>query len=304
MTDLGTHPLVQDEPPAALPRLSVIVPCFNHGDTLGGQLEALVGQDYAGWWEVIVADNGSTDHSRTVAETYVGRLPRFRVVDASLRRGASYARNTGASAAAGDFLLFCDADDEVGDDWLPAVAAAFRHNDFVASSVEIGRLNEPWVQQVRRPPTPGERLSFPPYLAHAGGSGLGVRRELFEAVSGFDESFPRLQDTDFCIRVQLTGTPLVFAPGAVIHCRYQTSWLEIYRQARSYAEGAARIYAQYAPNGAHRPHWWMWPLRHWFAMAKAASRAWDVGSRAQLAWVLGWQVGRVRGSLRYRVPAV
>jgi glycosyltransferase involved in cell wall biosynthesis len=289
---------------ATLPRLSVVIPCFNDAETLGAQLEALARQEYDGWFEVIVADNGSTDDSPSVADRYRSKLPRLRVVDASGVRGAGRARNVGAAAAVGDALLFCDADDEVGAGWLKAMGHALQKHDFVASRHEIERLNEPSVQRTRRLPPPGEPLPYPPYLPHAGGSGLGVRRELFTAVGGFDESFIRLQDTDFCVRVQLAGTPLVFPEGAVVHCRYETRWLEIFRQARSYAEGNARLLARHGSGQPNRRGWWKWPLRHWLAIAKAAATAWDPGARARLAWTLGWQVGRIRGTLRYHVPAV
>ena len=78
--------------------LSVILPCFNASATIGHQLDALTAQRWDKRWEVIVADNGSTDASRTVAESYKDRLD-LRVVDASDRKGASHARNVGASAA-------------------------------------------------------------------------------------------------------------------------------------------------------------------------------------------------------------
>ncbi|HET9225168.1 MAG TPA: glycosyltransferase, partial [Thermoanaerobaculia bacterium] len=44
-------------------KLSVVIPCLNAEATLGDQLEALAGQGWSGEWEVIVADNGSTDGS-------------------------------------------------------------------------------------------------------------------------------------------------------------------------------------------------------------------------------------------------
>ena len=308
MTDPPAEEVSRDEKATAasatLPRLSVVVPCFNDAETLGAQLEALVRQEYDGWFEVIVADNGSTDDSSLVADRYRSKLPRLRVVDASGARGAGHARNVGAEAAVGDAFLFCDADDEVGAGWLKTMGHALQEHDFVASSYETERLNEPSVQRTRHLPPPGQLLPYPPYLPHAGGSGLGVRRELFTAVGGFDESFMRLQDTDFCVRVQLAGTPLVFPEGAVVHCRYETRWLEIFRQARSYAEGNARLLARHGSGVPNRGGWWKWPLRHWLAIAKAAATAWDAGARARLAWTLGWQVGRIRGTLRYHVPAV
>src|SRR6266545_10527 len=105
-------------------KLSVVVPCFNSAKTIAIQLEALANQTWSEPWEVIVADNGSTDSSVAIAESYKKRLPHLRIVDASDRRGAGHARNVGAAAAAGDLLAFCDADDEVAPGWLSAMGQA------------------------------------------------------------------------------------------------------------------------------------------------------------------------------------
>jgi glycosyltransferase involved in cell wall biosynthesis len=46
-----------------VPRISVIIPCLNGAADIPDQLRALAGQTWSGWWEVVVADNGSTDGS-------------------------------------------------------------------------------------------------------------------------------------------------------------------------------------------------------------------------------------------------
>ena len=87
-------------------QLSVVIACYNAARTIGGQLESLARQEWSEPWEVIVADNGSTDGSAAIAEQYRSRLPSLRVVDASARRGQAYARNVGAKAARGVALAF------------------------------------------------------------------------------------------------------------------------------------------------------------------------------------------------------
>src|ERR1700756_5684791 len=98
-------------------KLSVIIPCYNVGDNIAAQLEALAGQQWSEPWEVIVADNGSTDNSLQVVRECARRLPELRIIDASGKAGAAHARNVGARAATGDYLAFCDADDEVAPGW-------------------------------------------------------------------------------------------------------------------------------------------------------------------------------------------
>ena len=132
---------------------------------------------------------------------------------------------------------------------------------------------------------------------------MGVTRELFFAVGGFDETLPLAQDTDLCIRLQLDGAVLHHALDAVVHYRFRTAFRDIYRQGRAYAWDNARLQARYSNGHYPMRDWWKWPLRHWKAMAGAAIRAYGRGGRARLAWVAGWQVGRLRASFRFRVPA-
>jgi GT2 family glycosyltransferase len=179
---------------------------------------------------------------------------------------------------------------------------ALEAHDFVASRFDVELLNEPWIRSTRRTVAPGERLPYYPFLEHAGGSGMGVKRDIFLAVGGFDDSLPVVQDADLCIRLQLAGTELVHIADAVVHVRYRTGFRDIYRQGRAYAWDNARLQARYA-NGHRAEDTWKWPLRHWKTIGAAAVRVHDRAARAQLAWVAGWQVGRIRGSLRYRVPA-
>ncbi len=68
-----------------MPSVSVVIACRNAADTLGIQLEALSRQQYDGEWDVIISDNGSTDHTRIVAQRYMSVLPGLQIVDSSDR---------------------------------------------------------------------------------------------------------------------------------------------------------------------------------------------------------------------------
>ena len=63
-----------------LPTLTVVVVCRNSAMTLAETLESVAAQEYPGWWEVLVVDNGSTDGTAVVAGRFAARLPGFRVL--------------------------------------------------------------------------------------------------------------------------------------------------------------------------------------------------------------------------------
>jgi glycosyltransferase involved in cell wall biosynthesis len=283
--------------------LSVIVPCLDAAGTIEPQLEALAQQRWSEPWELLVVDNGSTDETLETVERYRGRIANLRVVDASDKQSQPYAMNRGVEAARGESVAFCDADDVVAPGWVAAIGEAVRRDAFVASRLELDTLNEPWVLASRgRQQDEGlQQGRYPPFLPHASSTGMAVQRAVHERVGGFDDSTNYLFDTDFCYAVQLSGTPLRFAPDAVVHYRYRATIGGIYRQARNYARSDARLQAKYGPPAKLPP--WRWAVTYWRTIARSLPRATSRAGRARLAWLLGWQIGRLRGSLQHRVLA-
>lgn len=99
------------------PQASIIIPAYNAADTIADQLDALCQQVDAPEFEVIVADNGSTDNLRGAVEPFKQKL-NVRVIDASAKKGQSFARNLAVWEAQTNFILSCDADDIVGEHWV------------------------------------------------------------------------------------------------------------------------------------------------------------------------------------------
>ena len=285
-------------------KLSVIIPCYNGADTISEQLDALSGQYWSEPWEVVVADNRSTDDSMAIVRRYHGKVPNLRIVDASERQGQPYALNVGAEAAAGDALAFCDADDVVGSGWVAAMGSALSRYDFVAGRMDTEKLNRLWVQKSHSNPQKDglKKYNYPPYLSHAGGGTLGVKKKLHQAIGGFDEAFPYLHDTDFCWRLQLSGTQLHFVPQAVSHIRYRDTLKGIFRQAIGYAEYNVLLYKKFRQHGMPRLHY-QTVLSAWLIFFKKLP---SIRSKANLAswiWQLGWRYGRLKGCLKHRVIA-
>ncbi|MDA0700047.1 MAG: glycosyltransferase family 2 protein [bacterium] len=272
-------------------KLSVVIPCYNAAATLGEQLEALAEQRWDQAWEVVLADNRSTDGSMAIAASFASRLPNLRVVDASLRQGQPFALNAGAEAAHGDALAFCDADDVVGKGWVAAMGHALAHHEFVACRTDIAMLNSPAVQRTRRN-AQGHGLQAytnPPFLPHAGGGTLGVRRAL--------------HDTDYCWRLQESGVRLTFVPEALTHVRYRDTARGNYLQAKSYGEYNVLLYRRYRHHGMP-PVDWRRGVKGWLTLAMGIPLLYR--PQARLLWMrrLGWRMGRLQGSLKHRVFAL
>ncbi|OQW35945.1 MAG: glycosyl transferase family 2 [Nitrospira sp. SG-bin1] len=290
-------------------RLSVVIPCFNEADTIGTQLEALANQQWSEPWEVIVSDNGSTDGSMDVVKQYEGRLPSLRIVDASGKRGQAYARNVGAKNALGEFIAFCDADDEVGSGWLASMGEALSKWDFVACRIDVHKLSPAWVaekwdhSQARGLQTGG----FLNFLPHAGGSTIGIKRRIHEEVGGFAESCRLGEDTEYCWRVQLKGTALHFVSDAVMHVRLRDTVKGIFLQSFGWGEYRVLLYKKYLPLGLPR-HTWKEGIEAWKDLIIGfLKNIHKIRSRRDLVhWAqrLGTRMGQLKGSIKYRIFAI
>jgi glycosyltransferase involved in cell wall biosynthesis len=288
-------------------KLSVIIACYNAADTIGIQLSALANQICDEPWDVIVADNGSTDSSLAVVHKYKTLLPNLRVVDASDVQGQAHARNVGARAAAGDALAFVDADDEVAPGWVAAMFEALSQHDFVACRIDTEKLNAAWIHKVSGAPQYDsvQKTLFHPFLVHAGGGTLGIKRSLHRQIGGFDESLPPREDTDYCFRVQLLGVKLHFVPDAVLHVRLRDTLPGMFRQARLWGELGILVYKKLrerTDTRVERP--WISHIGAWRGLLRRLPQLRHPQGRA--AWIrsLGFQVGRLQGSIKHGVPPV
>jgi glycosyltransferase involved in cell wall biosynthesis len=281
--------------------VSVVIPFRNAAPHFADQLEALASQDFGGEWEVIAVDNGSTDESRQIAESFLRGL-NVRIIDAREKVGAGYARNVGARCASAQKLLFIDADDEVAPGYVAAMAAALDRYDFVTSAFDHKTLNPEWVQNAHGPVwrDPDDPLFVQwGVLPFAGGS-IGVSRSAFEAAGGFREDLPRMQDIAFSWEVQLAGTPLHYVPDAVYRVRYRSSLFGLYRQGLAGGSTAPLLYRRYRSAGMER-RTVVEMLKSWIRLVRQLSMARRKADLAPLALQLGRQVGRVRGSIRHRI---
>ncbi|MBE9138803.1 glycosyltransferase [Nodosilinea sp. LEGE 07088] len=109
--------------------ISVIIPTRNRADSLGRTLESLTCQNAPdAEFEVLVIDNGSTDHTKAVAQAFADKLPLAQLhYIFEPEPGLLSGRHRGAQAAKGEILSFLDDDVELDSGWLAAIQSAFEH---------------------------------------------------------------------------------------------------------------------------------------------------------------------------------
>jgi len=183
---------------ARMETVSVVIPTYNAASFLEQAVDSALAQTY-GAVEVIVVDDGSTDHTAEVLGRYANRL---RVLQQA-NQGAAAACNAGVEAAAGGWIAFLDADDE----WLPAKLERQlnRCGDFAISHTDSVCFGDSIEGEVLR-------SSFEPQY---GGKVLGqllvrnfitkssvlMRRDVFRSYGGFAARYHGVEDWPFWLKV-------------------------------------------------------------------------------------------------------
>jgi glycosyltransferase involved in cell wall biosynthesis len=204
------------------PRVSVVVPCYNMERHLAETIESVRAQTLTAW-EIVVVDDGSQDRSSEIAARYGRTDPRVRLVRQE-NRGIAAARNAGYRRISprSDYVMWLDADDllertalEILSTYLdehPPVGLVFSdrsHVDesgcFVRTEWKIDRIG-PGRVWPRHLPGSQHNTPFDTLFAQDGvtnPSSSLVRRSIYDATPGYDESLGPFEDWDLVLRIAL-----------------------------------------------------------------------------------------------------
>ncbi|WP_322645597.1 glycosyltransferase, partial [Oerskovia flava] len=134
----------------------------------------------------------------------------------------------------------------VGDGWLAGMLAALRRAEFVTGSWEGDRLNSTHRASVTWTTNPIVTKPFLPWLPATGAGTMGIDRQVFVDLGGFEESLATGEDVDLSWRVQLAGHRLEYHPEIILHVRKRDGLRAIYRQAYAYGAGDKLLRHRYA----------------------------------------------------------
>jgi glycosyltransferase involved in cell wall biosynthesis len=202
---LGVEPAEEPATVSSVPLVSVIIPAYNAADLLPEALDSVKHQTYRNW-EIIVVEDGTQDGTEAIVKRFAEAVaPRpVRYVRHPKNKGLSAARNTGMSAAQGEYIALLDHDDL----WYPqhlsmlvkAIAKdnadiAYAHANFFDynNKKDLG-LHGP--QQL-------EWSNFPNSLLNRNyipASSVMMKCQVPRSIGGFDTKLRRVEDLDYWLR--------------------------------------------------------------------------------------------------------
>jgi len=185
--------------------------------------------------EIVVVDDGSTDHTRDVVLSLCRELnteyKHIRYIRQE-NRGACFARNTGMLASCGEFIQFLDSDDEIARDKFEIQIADLKQSGAPVSLCDFEYVNETGstIKQVRNDGNIFEYLSN--FRSVFISTPLMTRASIIHGLS-WNTSLAQRQDMDFIFRYFLTIESWVYSPGF-----YSKYYMHSGEQIRdSYGEG-------------------------------------------------------------------
>lgn len=132
------------------PLISIIVPVYNADRFLSRCIDSIICQSYPEW-QLILIDDGSKDTSGAICDKYAAGDARIFVIHKH-NGGVSRARNTGLDAALGEWITFCDSDDELLPNALLNYSKYFHMNvDVVRGGFE--RVSDSGIEHISLPET-------------------------------------------------------------------------------------------------------------------------------------------------------
>ena len=182
----------------ALPLVSIIIPVYNYGYSLGRTLDSVFRQTYKNI-EIIIVDDGSTDiHTKLKMDTL--DIPHTTIIRQE-NGGPSKARNTGIKSSNGEYILPLDSDDMILPTYIEEAVNAIKYSDNI-SPVYCDTIHEGQMKGTeQRPEWSKERLLQGPFIVNCS----LFSRKAFDAVGGFDESLKGWEDYDLWIRMMKNG---------------------------------------------------------------------------------------------------
>ncbi len=215
--------------------VAIVIPALNEERHIRACLTSVMGLDPSGpTFEVVLADNGSTDHTRDIARELGARV----VTNTTVTIGGL--RNDGARHAGGTVVAFLDADCTVSSSWLTrAISAMEKSGAHIVGSAHRAPDGAGWVAAASTELSAGKTGA----VTYVPSGNMIVTRECFDAVGGFDERMTTTEDVDLCRRARDVGYGVFADPEIIaVHHGVPRSALDLFRREVWHGRDSFRVF--------------------------------------------------------------
>ncbi|MFB6226496.1 MAG: glycosyltransferase family 2 protein [Candidatus Paceibacteria bacterium] len=202
------------------PLVSIIIPTYNRANFLPTTIKSAINQTYDNT-EIIVVDDGSTDHTQEVVEKIQEKHPKIQYYWQENSGGAAKPKNKGIKKSKGKYIAILDSDDEYLPTKVEKQVEAFKHKD-IEDLMAVGcGAKEVYIEkdEQREFIVPNYSNPLKELLKHdymGSGSAMMYKRSLFDKVGFFDEKLKSGQDAEMRLRIATNGYKFYFIQQALI----------------------------------------------------------------------------------------
>lgn len=292
-------------------QISVVIPVYNASHLIGSQLKALSRQTFAGSFQVVLSDNGSSDNLESAVDYWRKSLD-IKIVDSSQRKGAAYARNVGVLMADSDLIAFCDADDIVSPNWLEShvsLLAKIPHSiimgtihkvdDHVSLSPDSQNVNDIFCGQKDSYeifPLKSDKMNLLEIFGTGGN--MSIERARYISLGGMDCSYSGAsEDNDLVYRNLLNGGKVITTQNARIAYRQRMILRKSFKQQYNWGKYDQLLLARFPEYPSPKR---MNLSKHLISMLKSVVKIVIRDERARMEVIrLGNDLGALYGYIRF-----
>jgi glycosyltransferase involved in cell wall biosynthesis len=213
------------------PLISIIIPTYNRAHLISETLDSILVQTYTNW-ECIVVDDGSTDNTQEIINSYIKKDCRFQYFQRSAKslKGASSCRNIGFEKSKGNYIQYLDSDDLISENKLnEQITVLSEASDYSIATCKWGRFSETNKDKVvfenlESYATFDSIEFFLTALANSKGyfpiHSYLIKRKLIEKTGGWNEYLSLNDDGEFMMRLITNVEKVFFSSEAYVYYRF------------------------------------------------------------------------------------
>lgn len=220
------------------PLVSVCIPAYNCGSYIQQSLTCLLKQTYPNF-ELIVVNDGSSDDTLLIAQSFNDN--RIKIIDIE-NSGAAKARNIAFNNAGGEYIIFFDADDYIGPDFISQQIDKIDHKKNIIVLSAWGRFYNDDIDTFRYDHTPAEDMTFAQWIEYywyncnpmTNPGRVIIPTGLIREAGLWNEKLSLNDDMEFFTRIFLKAEKIVFNKNATFYYRSGINGLSGIKGAEAY----------------------------------------------------------------------